>query len=210
MTAGHREESGPAAGRCCSSQCIFFWGGWGASPQIQTSTSMKKCLTLYGSQTGNTEKVAIKIKSIFEEKGWHSEIIKLSDDYDILTPGFDFSSYDFVCVGSPVIWRLPLEQVVMVMRSRPRGNHKIIPGPKRAMVFCTYAGIHLGGKEAEAALKLLEIEVEHLGFKVVGALAVPGRYGKSPTPAWFHGDMRNRPDDRDLQNVKAFVDGILE
>lgn len=171
---------------------------------------MNKCLTLYGSQTGNTEKVATKITSTFAEKGWHAEIIKLSEDCNVYNPGIDFSSYDFVCIGSPVIWRLPLEQVVMAMRSRKRGNHKIIPGPKQALVFCTYAGIHLGGKEAEAALKLLEIEVEHLGFKVVGALAVPGKYGNCPTPAWFHGDMRHRPDDSDLQNVKAFVDKILE
>ncbi len=152
----------------------------------------------------------MKIKDSFEERGWYTELIELPDDYDSFNPGFDFSPYDFVCVGSPVIWRLPLKQVVMVMRSKERGNHKIIPGPKRAMVFCTYAGIHLGGKEAEAALKLLEIEIEHIGFKVVGALAVPGRYGNRSTPAWFHGDMRTRPDDRDMRNVKMFIDKILE
>ena len=170
---------------------------------------MKKNLILYGSNTGSTEKVAFEIERAFLRHGWHSDLKKLNANYDILNPDFNFNDYDFVCIGSPVIWRLPLEQVVLVMRSRSREHRKIIPGPKRSLVFCTYAGIHLGPKEAGATLKLLEIEIEHLGFQVVSTLAIPGRYGNHPTPGWFHGDMRGRPSQQDMQEVHSCIDAIL-
>jgi len=171
---------------------------------------VKKNLIVYGSITQNTEKVAFEIDKAFSRHGWQSDLKKIHQGYNVLNPDFDFNDYDFVCVGSPVIWRLPLEAVVRLMRLRDRAHKRIDAGPKKSMVFCTYAGIHLGPKEAEAALKLLEIEIEHLGFRVAHSLAIPGRYGDHYTPQWFHGDMRDRPNQQDLQDVHSCIDAILQ
>jgi hypothetical protein len=105
---------------------------------------------------------------------------------------------------------LPLPQVRKVMTSRPHADHKIVPGPKCGIVFCSYGGIHLGPKEAEPALKLLELELEHLSFEVIGSLAVPGSMGDRYNPNWYHGDMRGRPNAEDLRDVGSFVDDIMK
>jgi hypothetical protein len=133
---------------------------------------------------------------------------KLPDDYDARNPDFDFNDYDFACVGSPVIGELPLPQIRTVTYGRP-GSHRLSPGPKCGLVFCTYGGIHLGPKEAEPALNLLEVELMHQQFQVIGSLAVPGRLRDSDNPQWYFPDLRNRPDGRDLEEVRRFVDGIM-
>jgi len=30
------------------------------------------------------------------------------------------------------------------------------------------------------------------------------------TPEWYHGDIRDRPNEQDLQNAETFVEGILQ
>jgi len=169
---------------------------------------MKKNLIVYASRTGNTEKIAIEIGKGFERHGWKNDLKKLPDDYDTKNPDFDFNDYDFACVGSPVISELPLPQIRTVTYGKP-GSHKLSPGPKCGLVFCTYGGIHLGPKEAEPALKLLEVELMHQRFLVIGSLAVPGKLREEDNPQWYFADLRNRPDERDLNNVARFVDNIL-
>ena len=171
-----------------------------------------KCLIIYGSRTRNTEKVAKRIKQTFNTHDWHCDIYNMEKSIDIENPPFDFEDYDFICAGSGVYWALPSEKVVMVMRlvSRRTSYSKIVPGPKRGMVFATYGGAHLGPKEAEAALKLLEIEIEHLAFKCVGAFACPGKYVNRATPEWYHGDIRNRPNEEDLGQAEALVNKLLK
>ncbi|MFH1824120.1 MAG: flavodoxin family protein [Candidatus Firestonebacteria bacterium] len=161
----------------------------------------KKILILYSSFTGNTEKVAYGIYEGFREGGLNPEIKKLNSIENI-----NLKAYDFVCIGSPVIWRLPTESIILSIRNIPRPQEKIIPdGSKKAIVFCTYAGIHLGPKESEAALKMLEIEIEHLGFKVIDRLSIPGKYGNNPnTIKWYHGDMTDRPNQKDIEKCKNF------
>jgi len=171
---------------------------------------MKRNLIVYASNTGNTERIAVALKENFERHGWHSTLMKLPVDYDVEHPDFDFDDYDFVCVGSPINSELPLPQVRRVMTSRPHGMHKIVPGPKRGIVFCTYGGVHLGPKEAEPALKLLEVELEHLKFHVIGSLAVPGAMGGRVGPDWYFPDLPSRPNDEDLRNVGRFVDDIMK
>ena len=169
---------------------------------------MKRTLIVFASRTGNTEKVAKEIGKSFERRGWSCDLKKLPDDYDAKNPDFNFQDYDFACVGSPVISELPLPQIRTVTYGKP-GSHKLSVGPKCGLVFCTYAGIHLGPKEAEPALKLLEVELMHQGFQVIGSLAIPGKLGNKYTPEWYFGDMRHRPDGRDLQDVALFVDDII-
>lgn len=171
---------------------------------------MKKNLILYASNTGNTEKIAMALKENFDRHGWQSILKKLPSDYDVEHPDFDFDDFDFVCVGSPINSELPLLQVRRVMTSRPHGMHKIVPGPKCGIVFCTYGGVHLGPKEAEPALKLLEVELEHLKFSVIGSLAVPGSMGNRHNPDWYYPDLPSRPNEEDLRNVGLFVDDIMK
>jgi hypothetical protein len=78
------------------------------------------------------------------------------------------------------------------------------------MVFCTYGGVHLGPREAEPALTLLEVELEHLFIKPIGSLAVPGSMGDKAHAEGYFGDLRGRPNEEDLSVVAPFVDGIVK
>jgi flavodoxin len=170
--------------------------------------AVKNNLIVYASKTGNTEKIAKEIAKQFERFGWTNDLRKLSDDYDAKNPDFDFKDYDFACVGSPVNSELPLPQIRTVTYGKP-GSHRLSAGPKCGLVFCTYGGIHLGPKEAEPTLNLLEVELMHQEFQVIGSLAIPGKLGDNDNPDWYFADLRNRPDERDLKNVALFVDSIM-
>ncbi|MFC1534132.1 flavodoxin family protein [Thermodesulfobacteriota bacterium] len=169
---------------------------------------MKKNLIVYASNTGNTEKVAKEIAKHFERHGWSNDLNKIPDDYDAKNPDFSFKDYDFVCVGSPIISELPLPQIRTVTYGEP-GSHKLSLGPKCGLVFCTYGGIHLGPKEAEPALKLLEVELMHQKFHVIDSLAVPGKMGNISNPDWYFGDLQSRPNENDMKDIALFVDGII-
>jgi len=173
----------------------------------------KKCLILYASNTGNTEKVAFKIRETFDKHGWECDVFKIGRGYDVKNPPFDFDDYDFLCAGSLTFYALPTQEIVEVMRQSSRekaGMRKVEPGPKCAIAFATYGGAHLGPREAEANLALLEIEIEHLGFKSVGTFSCPGKMVDYATPEWYHGDIRDRPNEQDLQRAADFMEEILQ
>lgn len=90
-------------------------------------------------------------------------------------------------------------------------HRKIEIGPTspKAVVFATYGGYEFGPKEAEPSLQLLDLEVEHLGFECVGRFCCPGKYLDDPTPHTFHGDIRGRPDERDLRDAEVFLEEKL-
>ncbi|MBN2568437.1 MAG: hypothetical protein JXB42_03290, partial [Deltaproteobacteria bacterium] len=162
----------------------------------------------YASNTGNTEKIARELENNFEKYGWSNELKKIPKDYDVKNPDFEFDSYDFVCVGSPVIKELPVKQIRRLTYGNP-GPRKLTIGEKCGIVFCTYGGIHLGPKEAEPALKILELELMHQRFNVIGSLAIPGKICDTATDEIFFADLHKRPDDNDIKNVALFVDGIM-
>lgn len=91
-------------------------------------------------------------------------------------------------------------------------HHKIVLGPDapRAVVFITYAGYEFGPKEAEPAVQLLALEVEHVGFQFIGQFCCPGKYLDKPTPMTFHGDIRDRPNEKDLLKAQLFIEEKLE
>jgi hypothetical protein len=91
-----------------------------------------------------------------------------------------------------------------------RVHRMIFPGPKTGIVFVTYAGTPLGPKEAEPALSLLELNIEHLRFKCIGRFSCPGGVGKRATPGQWFGDTRGRPGERDLRKAEIFMEEILE
>jgi hypothetical protein len=91
-------------------------------------------------------------------------------------------------------------------------HRKIVFGcdPKYALVFITYSGYDFGPKEAEPALNLLALEIEHLKFQCIGRFSCPGRFMNDPTPYAYHGDIRDRPNEEDLKKVEFFIEENLE
>jgi hypothetical protein len=89
------------------------------------------------------------------------------------------------------------------------GERKVVPGPKVGVAFATNGGAHLGPKEAEANLKLLEIDFEHLAFKGVGVFSCPGNMGGASNDSWYWGDISDRPNAQDLADAAAFVEQFL-
>ncbi len=209
----------------------------------------KKCLIIYSSYTGNTEKVARRIKSTFERNGWECDSFKTRKKAeDILHPPFDVNDYDFLCVGSGLRVHLPYNEVLNILRRFRLGfdprialrnrdetipyikeplpdmpppfddpdvlshHGKIVLGPdsKKAVIFITYGGYEFGPVEAEPAAQLLALEVEHLRFKCLGTFCCPGRFLNHPTPGTFHGDIRDRPNEKDLLKAEMFIEEKLE
>ena len=209
----------------------------------------KKCLILYSSYTGNTEKVALRIKNTFERNSWECDIFKIRKKAeDILNPPFDVDDYDFLCAGSGLRVHLPYNEILNVLRKFRLGmdprialrnrdetipyikeplpdmpspfqdpdvlshHGKIILGPdsKKAVVFITYAGYEFGPIEAEPAAQLLALEIEHLSFKCIGRFCCPGRFLHHPTPGTFHGDIRDRPNEKDLLKAEMFIEEKLD
>jgi hypothetical protein len=209
----------------------------------------KKCLIIFSSETGNTQKVALRIKSTFERHGWSCDIFKIRKKAeDILNPPFDIHQYDFLCVGSGIRLFLPYNEILNLLRKLNLGidprialrdrdetipyifepvpatvplfqnpvvtehHHKIIlaPDAPKAVVFATCAGCVFGAKEAEPAMQLLALEIEHLGIQCIGCFCCPGRFLDHPTPETYYSDIRDRPNERDLLRAEMFIEEKLE
>ena len=185
---------------------------------------MKRCLVLYASKNGATDKVARELARLFTERGWRADLKRIEPLYNFGSPDFDLRDYDFLCAGSWTCWGLPAQQMqelfralIQLMDIPPR---KIIPGPKCALAFATYGGAHLGPAEAKANLALLELLYEHLGFYSLGTIAAPGAVvgadiaGSPDDPnahqAWHHPDIAQRPDESDMRRLAEFVDQIFD
>ena len=91
-------------------------------------------------------------------------------------------------------------------------HHKIILGPDspRAVVFITCAGYEFGPKEAMPAVELMALELEHIGFQFIGHFCCPGKYVDDPMPRTFHGDIRDRPNEKDLLKAQLFIEEKLD
>jgi len=91
-------------------------------------------------------------------------------------------------------------------------HRKIILGPDspKAIVFITYAGYEFGPKEAEPAASLMALELEHIGFQYLGMFCCPGKFIDRPMEGTFHGDIRDRPNEKDLLKAQFFIEDILE
>ena len=91
-------------------------------------------------------------------------------------------------------------------------HRKIILGPDspKSIVFITYGGYEFGPKEADPALLLLALELEHIGFQCIGQFCCPGKFLDDPMPRTFHGDIRDRPNEKDLFKAQLFLEDKLE
>jgi len=83
----------------------------------------KKSLILYSSLTGNTEKVALRFKQVFNTHGWQCDLFKVDKNTDYKHPPFEINDYDFICAGSYVFLELPAEELVNFMCKNPASGH---------------------------------------------------------------------------------------
>ncbi|RPJ59609.1 MAG: hypothetical protein EHM12_06790, partial [Dehalococcoidia bacterium] len=154
----------------------------------------KKSLILYASWGGNTEKVALRFKQVFEKKGWQCDMLKVTRKTNIKDPPVRLDDYDLVCVGSLIISGLPTkelydDQIGLLMPAslvRGRTSHagEFAPittdyGFKKGIIFVTYTGGRRGPPETAAALTILEMRLEDMRVKVIGKFACPGGHGKT-------------------------------
>ena len=176
-----------------------------------------KILNLYFSSTGNTEKVAQQITATVEGLGHQIDTVKITGDQEL-----DLLSYDFIFVGSGVYQWLPGKGLQEFIQKRlhyyaANGEIKFAPprrDGKKAVVYCTYGGAHTGINEALPAGKFMGQLFDHLGFEVVSEWFFIGKYPAGGRFKDFStlgrlGDIEDRPNDADLQEVAARVTGIL-
>jgi len=173
-----------------------------------------RALVLYDSLGGNTEKVAARIDMALRQAGVESDLVKVAAGADV-----DFYDYDLVFLGSPVIAWQPSKKMMELLgekldECRQAGEIKpaapLRPG-KYGVCFCTYAGPHMGQREAVPMTKWLGAFLEHLGYMVLDEWHVVGEFhGKDEMNLSGRlGDIRGRPNEHDLDDIANRVKGIL-
>ncbi len=167
---------------------------------------MAKAVVMYSSETGNTEKVARGFVKSLLRYGWQVDNFKIGQNWK--REPVTLNRYDLLCVGSQVHWSLPSPWLVELLRSPEIPSGRISPGPQCGVAFSTYGGAHLGPREADTCLTYLEVLFEHLGFKAIGRLAIPGKVGKALNPQFYHPDLHNRPDKNDMGRISSFVEEL--
>jgi len=175
-------------------------------------------LNLYFSSTGNTEKVAFKIKNTVRELGHNVQTIKVtSGEMDV-----DILKFDFIFVGSGVYGQLPGKPMIelhrRLLQKYNEGGEVRPASPRRPsaniVVYCTYGGMHTGINEAIPAVKFMGQLYDHLGYNIVGEWYVVGEYKTDRfcdrSICGRLGDIRGRPNMEDLKEVAEKVKGILK
>jgi hypothetical protein len=175
-----------------------------------------RILNLYYTATSNTTKVAEQIASTLTQLGHTVDTVKATADADI-----DILGYDFVFAGSGVYAWLPgkpLQDLFTKLRKGYAQAGEIKPAsPKRAekkaVVYCTYGGVHTGIREAVPAVKYMGQLFDHLGFMILDEWYFVGEYHpenmRQMSEQGRLGDIRGRPDERDLREVDQKVRGIM-
>jgi hypothetical protein len=177
-----------------------------------------KVLNLYFSATGNTEKVAMRISETVQESGHAVDTLKVAGkDTEI-----DILNYNFVFAGSGVYGQLPgtplIELYKELMPKYSKAGEIKPASPRRpsayAVIYCTYGGVHTGINEAIPAVKYMGQLFDHLGYTILAEWYVVGEYKterlQGHSVAGRLGDIRGRPNEADLREVAARVNGILK
>lgn len=173
-------------------------------------------LNISFSSSGNTGKVADTISNTLRSLGVEVDALQAKDAHDA-----DLLGYDLMFLGSGVYEWLPgkpVQNLLADLRKRYVQQGEIKPAsPKRAgkkaVVYCTYGGAHTGVNEALPAVKYMAQIFDHLGIEVVGEWYVVGEYhGRLAefSQTGRLGDIRGRPDERDLGEVAELVRGVLK
>ena len=176
-----------------------------------------RIINFYYSQTGNTEKIARKIDDTLCAMGHEVETLQAAKGMEI-----DFLKYDFVFAGSGVYQWLPGKPMLDMLRSHRQkysDEGKMRPcsprlPDKKAVIYCTYAGVHTGINEAVPAIKFTGQLFDHLGFVIVAEWYFMGDFKteqmKHLNAVGRMGDITGRPDEHDLKDVEELVTGIIK
>ncbi len=172
-----------------------------------------KALTLFWSGTGNTQKVAETIHETLLAKGVDSDLFKMDAKLEV-----NYFDYNLVFAGAPVYSNLPPKPIMRFLEKRKSTDGEVVAAAPEhpghfAVIFCTYGGGHTGLNEAIPALKLMGQTFEHLGIRVVDEWPVVGFFRQIDDPNYNTdgrlGDVTNRPDERDLSEIRGRVTGLL-
>jgi len=176
-----------------------------------------RIINVYYSQTGNTEKIARKIDDTLCAMGHEVETLQAAKGMEI-----DFLKYDFVFAGSGVYQWLPGKPMLDMLRSHRQkysDEGKMRPcsprlPDKKAVIYCTYAGVHTGINEAVPAIKFTGQLFDHLGFVIVAEWYFMGDFKteqmKHLNAVGRMGDITGRPDEHDLKDVEELVTAIIK
>ena len=176
-----------------------------------------KVLNLYHSTTGNTAKVAETINDTVRKLGYEIDAVKARKDLEL-----DLLAYDVIFAGSGVYQWLPGKPMIdFITRIRKHyvDTGEIIPcsprrKDKKAIIYCTYGGVHTGINEAIPAVKFMGQLFDHLGIEVVDEWYVVGEYHpekyKSFSSNGRLGNIVGRPNEHDLKEVAEKVTGIMK
>jgi flavodoxin len=181
---------------------------------MANSGSNLKAIIIYWSATGNTAMVARMIFETLEKASINTRILKMSEAIDV-----EFYDYDLVFFGAPPYQFTVPEPVIHFIKGRmkfhnERGDIKPtaprISG-KKVGIFCTYSGPHTGIREAIPAVKYMGQFFEHIGFIIVGEWYVVGEFHNNEvySTQGVLGDIRGRPDKKDLAKVRHSVNRII-
>jgi multimeric flavodoxin WrbA len=173
-----------------------------------------KAAVIYWTASGNTGKVAAAIKETLERAGVDVFYSTVRDARDI-----DFFSYDLFFLGFPSYnWRPP-KPVLKFLDAKLCAyaeEARVVTGSpevdgKHAVMFCTYSGPHTGVREAIPATLVAGQYFEHLGIPVVAEWHVVGEFHGSleHSTEGRLGDIRGRPNEQDLSEVKRDVTELL-
>jgi hypothetical protein len=174
-----------------------------------------KAAILYWSAGGNTKKVALAIQETLVASGVETALKRIKD-----AEGIDWFDYNLVCVGFPSYWWSPprpmteyLDRKFKEYRRQDKVHVGAPPLPaKHALTFCTYSGQHTGINEALPATLYAGQFFEHLGFTVWGNWCIVGQYhgSEEANTQGRLGDIRGRPDEHDLAQVRRDTALLLE
>lgn len=173
-----------------------------------------KALVLYDSMSGNTKQVATTIHNALDNDKIQTDIIKAHKNTDL-----NFYDYDLIFIGSPVIDWLPTQPMMNLIKKKLKGYNSeglikpsspIVPG-KFAVCFGTFAGPHIGKKEAIPMTMWLRSFLEHLGFIVLDLWHIPGKFKNRDdlNTNGRLGNIQHRPDRNDLAIVENRVHGVI-
>jgi len=175
-----------------------------------------RILNLYHSQTGNTQKIALRIAETAHSLGHSVDTLQAAKELET-----DVLAYDFFFVGSGVYQWLPGKPMLDFLRAARqryslagaiRSCSPRLPG-KHAVIYCTYGGVHTGINEAVPAVKFCGQLFDHLGITVLDEWYFIGDFKsdefKRHNSGGRFGDIHGRPDERDLKEVGELVQAIL-
>ena len=172
-----------------------------------------KSLILYDSMGGNTAKVARTIeRSLINSMSTYM----VSVDKKLI---IDLFEYDLIFIGSPVIDWLPTNTLMSFVKSKMKEYSKkglikpsspILPG-KFGISFGTYAGPHIGKKEASPMTMWLNSFLEHLGYTTLDQWLVVGKHNHNSeiNKNGRLGNIEDRPNKADLLSIENRVKGIV-